>query len=156
MGRRYTVTFSGTSVVSAQDLFYLAAGSYSIALRTVAFGCVGSGQSAVELLPMSIKRFTGGITAGNSGAAITPVRVDHTDTAASYTARVNDTVRATTTSAVGVLAADAFNIVNGYYNQFEPLSAPRAPQNGALIVGLDVNPVGTRLMSGYVIVEEMT
>ena len=157
MGRRYTVTFSGTAVTAAQDLFFLnSTGSASIALRTVALGCVNSGQSAVELLPILVNRYTGGITAGTGGTAPTPQPIDPGDRAAIFTARVNDTTRSTTTSGTNSIIADAFNVVNGYFNQFEPLSAPRAWINGALVVRLELAPVASRTIAGYVIVEEVT
>lgn len=157
MGRRYTVTFSGTAVTAAQDLFFLnSTGSQSIALRTLAIGCVNSGQSAVELLPILVNRFVGGVTAGTGGTAPTPQPLDQGDKAATFTARVNDTTRATATSGTNALISDALNIVNGYFNQFEPQSVPRAWIGGALVVRLELAPVASRTLAGYVVVEEMS
>jgi len=100
MGRRfYTVPFDAVTVAAAQDLFEITPADdkpiaiYGITLDNVA-GVADAGDAQEELLRLAVIR--GFTSSGSGGTAPTPVALDGNDTAAGFTAEVNNTTLANT------------------------------------------------------------
>ena len=97
--RFYTVTFDAVAVAAAQDLFELTpADDKPIAIVGLTLDNVGgtadAGDAQEELLRLSVIR---GFTAsGSAGSAATPTPLGPNDTAAGFSAEVNNTTLANT------------------------------------------------------------
>lgn len=112
-GRVYSVIFENVAVgTAAQDLFEITpADDKPVALLGLTLDNVGgtadAGDAQEELIRLSIIR---GFTAsGSGGSAPTPAPLNHIDTAAGFTAEVNNTTVATTGTSV-ILAAFGWNV----------------------------------------------
>src|SRR5215468_5644282 len=104
-GRPYTVTFKAVSVTLQQDFFYLKpAADKPIALWGFEVDNVGgtadAGDAQEELLDVAINYVPATVTVGSGGTAPTPNTLYPNDTAAGFTARVNDTTKATSSTTI--------------------------------------------------------
>lgn len=101
MSRVYTVPLSFTLTNAGGDADLCAlrpAADKPIRLRGLRLSQTSEvGDTQEEGIRITIRRFTATVTNGSGGSAVTPVPVDDIDTAAGFTARVNDTTVATTT-----------------------------------------------------------
>lgn len=157
MGRMYTVQFDNVSVSAAQDLFEITpASNKGIRLRGITVsqtGVADVGDAAEELLPVQIVR--GHTTGGSGGSAPTPVPLVPNDTAAGFTAEVNNTTIAsagTTTT----LFSDNFNVRSGYQFLFPDDMSPMASAgNTTIVVRMTRAPADAITLSGTLFVEEM-
>jgi len=155
-GRIYTVNFAAVAVAAAQDLFSLKAAAEKpieiIGLELTQVGNSDIGDAQEELLRFAFLR--GHTTVGSGGSAPTPRPVKANDTAAGFTARVNDTVIASAGTAVTTLES-AFNVRAGYLNWF-PLGT-ETDTNGTLylVVRLITAPADSITLSGTCYVREL-
>jgi hypothetical protein len=153
-GRIYTIPFRNVSVAAVQDLIAAYAGaSMAIELVSVSLGQIT--QTAVELVQLSIKRLPATVTAGSGGSSATPVPDTDTDAAATFTARVNDTVQATSGGTIVYPMPDVFNEVNGYQWIWPERARPSCKLSEALILSLDSAPAAARTMSGSMKAREL-
>ena len=113
MPRCYTVQFEDVTVSAVQDLFSLdAASDKPIELVALEFAQnTETGDAAEEQLRIKVTR--GNTTVGSGGTAPTPQPTSPNDTAAGFTARVNDTTQASAGTAVDLIST-AFNVRVGY------------------------------------------
>lgn len=101
MGRRYTVPFENVTVSAAQDLVSLLpnVGSFPAStaklLRVWVF-CTNTTLPTAQQLSLRVRRLSA-MVVGSGGSAGTEFPDDPGDAAANYTARINDTVKATGT-----------------------------------------------------------
>lgn len=134
-GRCYTVIFDNVSVSAAQDLFEITPADDKpveiVGLFLSQTGNSDIGDAAEECLPIQIIR--GHTTSGSGGTAPTPRPVDRTDTAAGFTAEVNNTTIASAGTTV-TLHADNFNVRVGYQNWWPEGTEPQASQGDTTIV----------------------
>jgi len=153
-GRTYTINFRGVSVAAVQDLCAAYCGaSMAIELVSITIGQIT--QTAVEILQISIEHLPATVTPGSGGSAFTPIRDTPTDAANTFTARINDTVQATTSGTLDYKHIDTFNLVNGYQWIWPERARPTAKLSEALILSLDTAPAATRTMSGQLKVREL-
>jgi hypothetical protein len=113
MPRCYTVQFENVAVTAVQDLFSLDAATDK-PIELVALELAQNtelGDAAEEQLRIQVIR--GNTTVGSGGSAPTPQPTSPGDTAAGFTARVNDTTPASAGTAVNLLST-AFNVRVGY------------------------------------------
>jgi hypothetical protein len=113
MPRVYTVEFENVAVTAAQDLFSLDAATDK-PIELVALELAQNtelGDAAEEQLRFRVIR--GHTTVGSGGSAPTPQPTSPGDTAAGFTARVNDTTIASAGTAVNLLST-AYNVRVGY------------------------------------------
>lgn len=156
-GRGYTVQFDNVSVSAIQDLFEITPADDKpvaiVGLFLSQTGVADVGDAAEELLPVQIIR---GFTAsGSGGSAPTPVALSPIDTAAGFTAEVNNTTVATTGTSV-TLHSDNFNVRVGYQNWWPEDAAPAASQaNTTIIVRLTRAPADAITLSGTLYVKEL-
>ena len=153
MGREYSVSFSAVAVTAAQDLFEITpADDKPVNILGLFIGQTSdAGDAADELLQVSIIR--GFTTSGSGGSAPTPAPLDPIDTAAGFTAEVNNTTVANTGTSV-TLHTDTFNVRAGYQIWFPPECYPRASQANTTIVVRITAPADSLTMSGTLYVQE--
>jgi hypothetical protein len=154
MPRVYAVPFSAVAVSAAQDLWELTpADDKPLEIVGIELGQTSdAGDAQDELLQISIIR--GHTTSGSGGSAATPVPLNPNDTAAGFTAEVNNTTVAsagTTTT----LHTGAWNVRAGYINWFPEESRPQAGQGNTTIVVRQTAPADALTVSGVLYVREL-
>jgi hypothetical protein len=153
--RIYSVGFASVNVTAAQDLIMVIAGaSKMLELHEASLDCIVSGTS-VQNLAVSFKIMPATVTNGSGGSAPTPQSMMSGDAAATFTARANDTTRATTSGTARTFKTGALNTINGYIWLPAPEDRPLISISQALVFGLDGAPSGSITMSGNLIVREI-
>jgi hypothetical protein len=156
-GRAYVVTFTNVAVSAVQDLFELtAAANKPCALAALNLGQFSdAGDAQDELLRIEIGR--GNTTSGSGGGTFTPVPMDPNDSAAGFTAEINNTTQATGGTRA-LLHADTFNVRSGY-NYIWPFDLrPKFNATSganALCVALPGAPADSLTCSGSAIIVEL-
>lgn len=160
LGRAYTVTFAATAVTAVQDLWYIKpAADKGVYIEYCEVNNVGgtadAGDAQEELLRVEIIRLPATVTVGSGGTAPTPTPLAVNDTAASFTARVNDTTVATTSGTAKTVIASGFNVRTGWL--WAPVPEHRIPVANAeaLVVRLNLAPADSINLSGTLIVREL-
>lgn len=153
-GRTYAVTFSAVAVTAAQDLFEITpADDKPVEIVGIELGqSSDAGDAMDELLQISIIR--GHTTSGSGGSAPTPAPLGPNDTAAGFTAEVNNTTTASTGTTV-TLHTGCWNVRAGYINWFPEESRPQASQANTTIVVRQTAPADSITMSGTLYVREL-
>lgn len=153
-GRIYTVTFSAVAVTAAQDLFELTpADDKPIEIIGIELGQTSdAGDAMDELLQISIIR--GYTSSGSGGSAATPAPLNPNNTAAGFTAEINNTTVANTGTAV-VLHTGCWNVRAGYINWFPESCRPTASQSNTTMVVRSTAPADALTMSGTLYVREL-
>lgn len=156
MSRVYTVVFGAVSCSAAQDFFEISPADDKpcqiVGLSLCQTGNSDVGDAAEECLRFSIIR--GYTASGSGGSAPTPIPVNPIDTAAGFSAEVNNTTVANTGTAV-VLHEDSFNVRAGYINWWPEGSEPTASQaNTTMVVRLNSAPADAITLSGTLYVRE--
>ena len=158
MSRIYTVVFQGTVTAAGTDTDWLElspADDKPVKLRGLKIGQLSEvGDAAEEGLRFSIIRLPATVTSGSGGSAPTPQKIDSSDSAAAFTAEVNNTTVATTSGTAETIEEFAWNIRNSPYETWwpDPEFAPKAKQGEALVVRMQTT-LGddiTACMTAYV------
>lgn len=142
MGRIYTVTFQGTITNAGGDqdlLEILPADDKPVLLRGFRLSQISeTGDAAEEGVRISVMRLPATVTSGSGGSSPTPAPLDSTDSAAGFTAEVNNTTVATTNGTAVTLEEMGWNIRNSPCDFWYPDErfCPKARQGEALIVRL--------------------
>lgn len=154
-GRIYTVIFSAVSVSAAQDLFEITpADDKPIEIIGIELGQSSDfGDANDEGLQLSIIR--GFTSSGSGGTAPTPAPLSPSDTAAGFTAEVNNTTVATT-GTTATLWTSCWNVRAGYINWWPEGMRPTATQANTTIVVRQTAPVDAITMSGTLYVRELS
>lgn len=154
IGRVYAVTFSAVAVSAAQDLFEITpADDKPVEIVGIELGqSSDAGDAADELLQISIIR--GHTTSGSGGSAPTPAPLNPNDTAAGFTAEVNNTTTASTGTTT-TLHTGCWNVRAGYINWFPEGARPTAAQGNTTIVVRQTAPADAITMSGTLYVREL-
>jgi hypothetical protein len=154
MLRPYSVQFNNVSISAAQDLFGIYCGA-NMAVVLMEFQLSADASSAVAELRLLIKRLPATVTAGSGGTAPTPAALGSSDSASTFTARANDTTRATTSGTAVNLFAASINVLNGWQFLPPPEYRPTFRPNEACIIGMEVAPGAATVFDGYVVVGEL-
>lgn len=153
-GRTYAVIFNAVAATAAQDAFEITPAddkpceivSIHIAQTTEA------GDAQDEMLGVQIIR--GFTTSGSGGSAPTPAPMRPADTAAGFTAEVNNTTLANTGTTT-TLHSDAFNVRAGW-TYIPPLDArPVVNQGNTTLVVRLTAPADSVTFNGTMIVREL-
>jgi len=152
--RVYAVPFKNVSIAAVQDIIGIYAGS-SKALEIHEIRLGQTSITTASQLRVTMRRLPATVTSGSVGAAVTPVPQNKNDTAATFTARANDTTQATTSGTALDYTPDVWNLVNGYDMLYAPEDRPVINPNEAFIVSLDQTPGSSMNSSGVVIVAEL-
>ena len=153
MGRIYKVTFENVTTSAAQDLVaaYGASGKMC-KLRRVWAECYTATPTS-QNLGYRVRFLPATVTPGTGGGAATPQKTDQGDASATFTARINDTSKATTTGTASIFEEGAAHILAGYDKSFEaPLTFGAST---AVVFELLSTPSGSVALSGGVEVEEI-
>lgn len=154
MPRVFTVTFSAVSVSASQDLFEItaAAGKPLRILKLKLHQTSDKQDAEEEILTLAVK--TGATSSGSGGTAPTPQPVKGSIGAASFTAEVNNTTKA---SGGTIVTKD----IDGW-NVRAPFSYPWTPETTIEVAGgeratveLVSTPADALTMSGTLYVEEI-
>ena len=153
-GRIYAITFSAVAVSAAQDLFELTpADDKPIEIVGIELGQTSdTGDAMDEQLQISTIR--GYTTSGSGGSSATPVPLNPNNSAAGFTAEVNNTTVANTGTAV-TLHTGCWNVRAGYINWFPEGCRPIAGQGNTSIVVRSTAPADALTMSGTLYVREL-
>lgn len=160
LGRLYVVEFHAVSIAAQQDLFYLKPAAdkiiwvEDIVLNNVG-GTADAGDAQEEMLSIEIIRLPSTVTVGSGGSSVTPTPVAMNDAAAGFTARTNDTTKATTSGTALNVRSDGWNVRVPYLYPPAPEDVPLAANPTALVVRLNTTPADALTCSGTVLVREL-
>jgi hypothetical protein len=154
MPRAYSVVFSGVSVTAAQDLFQIiGAAGKTLKVKRIALSDVDTTLPAGQMLQLRARFLPATVSNGSGGSSPTPQPMDPGDAAASFTAKANNTSKATTSGTAVVLYAGGCHLFSGLDYSFtkEPIIGP----SEAFVFELLSTVSATCIMSGQVDVEEI-
>lgn len=157
LGRLYAVSFENVAVTAAQDLFDIAPATNKPCRLHACYISQSTevGDAQEEMLRLKIIR--GLATVGSGGGTFTPVPLNENDSAAGFTARINDTTVAVVgAGATEVLWAESFNERVGW--QYLPTPEMRPFCSAAktrIVVTMLTTPADSVTMNGTLIVEEI-
>lgn len=159
-GRAYTVEFHNVGIAAQQDLFYIKPAADKIcAIEAVYLSNVGiaadAGDAQEELWDLEIIRVPATVTVGSGGNSFTPNPLSTNDAAAGFTARINDTTKATTSGSLLVLHSDGINIRVPYVWMPPPEHRILVANAQAIVVRLNSTPTDSVTMNGTCIVREL-
>lgn len=161
LGRLYTVPFVSVAVSAQQDWFYIKPAADKPVIIEYGFvsnvgGAADAGDAQEELLSVEGLLVPATVTVGSGGSAPTPVPVLDDDTAASFTARVNDTTKATTSGTLKDKYAGGFN-VRAAWEWYPPPEHRIWVKNAtAFVFRLNSTPADALTLSGYLLVREFS
>lgn len=159
MGRLYYVSFAAVAVTAQQDLIYIkpAADKPCLveALKLAASGgAADAGDAQEELFDVQTIRLPATVTVGSGGSSFTPIPQNPADAAAGFTARINDTTKATTSGSAQALDPDGMNNRAPYLELPIPEHAFWVANAQALVFRLNTTPADSILLSGSARVRE--
>jgi len=152
--RFYSIQFNNVSVSAAQDLFSVLS-TASKAFRLCEFQLSADASTTTSELRLSIKRLPSTVTVGSGGSAVTPQPMLSTDSAATVTARSNDTTRATTSGTAATLFSASINVLNGWQFLPPPEYRPTFALSQAMVIGMEVAPASAIVFDAYAVIEEI-
>lgn len=160
IGRAYAVEFHNVSVAAQQDFFYIKPAADKICIIEALYlsnvgGAADAGDVQEELLRIELIRVPATVTAGSGGGAMTPNPISTNDTAAAFTARINDTTVATTSGTNLNLHSDGMNIRVPYVWMPPPEHRILVANAQALVARLVSTPADAVSMNGTMIVREL-
>jgi hypothetical protein len=153
MSRVYSVQFNNVAVTVAQDLFELTPADDK-PIELIAAVVTVRDSETNEQFTCTVQRRSGAFTGGSGGSAPTPVKASSIDTAAGFTAEVNNTTRATG-GTQEILHAEGWPSQGGWGFTPTPGAEPRAIQGEALVIGLENAPGASTNFNGTVWVREL-
>ena len=160
IGRLYTVEFHAVAITAQQDLFYIKPAADKLCFiemvkLAVSGASADAGDTQEELFDISLLRVPTVVTASAAGNAATPTPISFNDAAASFTARTNDTTKATSTGTILNLDSDGMNSRVPYI--YLPAPEHRLPvaNPNAIVCRLNTTPADSILMSGTMLVREL-
>jgi hypothetical protein len=111
----YTVSFENVTWTAVQDLVSVkGAGLFVCRVRRVWFGMTNTTLQTAQGVRLNLKKSTATFTAGTGGSAATPRPLEGA-TAATFTARVNDTAQGTTSGAFTSLYPSGLHNYGGFH-----------------------------------------
>ncbi len=150
----YTVQFNGVAVTAQQDLFEItaASGKPVVILGFDLSQTTELGDAAEEQLLILLK--SGQSTSGSGGTAPTPVATDSSGSAASFTAEVNNTTKASTGTIV-THAAYSWNVRTPLSVLFTQEQQLLMAASRRFTVELASTPADSITMNGTIWVQEI-
>lgn len=154
MYRRYTASFENVTISAAQDLVSLkGVGLFVGRVRRVWFGMSNTTLQTAQGIRLNVKKSTATFTVGSGGGAATP-RPLTGSTAATITARINDTTPGTTSGAFTTLYPIGIHNYGGLNLNLGD-GGPTFGLNEAIIFELLSTVSGTCVFSGGVEFDEI-
>lgn len=160
LGRLYAVGFNAVSIAAQQDFFYIKPAADKICvIEAVYLSNVGvaadAGDAQEELLDLRIAYVPATVTVGSGGGAFTPNPLSVNDTAAGFTARINDTTKATSSGTIIWRHSDGWNVRVPYVYLPPPEHRTIVANAAAITFQLYSTPTDAVLCSGTMLVREM-
>lgn len=160
IGRLYTVVFEAVSCTVQQTLFYVKPAADKICILEGVYisnagGTADAGDAQEELYDIVMNRMPATVTVGSGGTAPTPQPVATNDAAAGFTARVNDTTKATTSGTASIMHSDGFNVRIPYVWLPPPEHRHLVGNAQAWICNLNTTPNDAILLNGTALVREI-
>ncbi len=160
LGRAYAVVFVGVSITAQQDLFYIKPAADKICfIEEIKLANVGiaadAGDAQEEMLGVELLYVPATVTVGSGGTAPTPQPLAINDTAAGFTARVNDTTKALSSGTIVSRDSDGWNNRVPYIYLPAPEHRPIVANAAAMVFRLNSTPTDAFLVSGRMIVREL-
>jgi hypothetical protein len=160
IGRLYSVVFTAVSVSAQQDFIYIKPAADKICVIEAIYlgtsgGAADAGDAQEELLDVELIYLPATVTVGSGGTSYTPSPVAINDAAAGFTARINDTTKASTSGTAVVRHPDGFN------NRIPYVYAPPAEHRelvanaAAIVFRLNTTPADPITLSGDMRVREL-
>jgi hypothetical protein len=159
LGRAYSVNFVNVAATAQQDFFYIKpAADKPCVIEAVYIGATGgtadAGDAQEELWDVELIRIPATVTVGSGGTAMTPNPLNTSDTAAGFTARVNDTTKATTSGTALVIHADGMNQRIPYIFTPPPEHRLIVANTQAAVFRLNTTPADSITLNGTMYVRE--
>lgn len=160
LGRAYAVEFHNVAIAAQQDLFYIKpAADKPCLIEEIKVSNVGiaadAGDAQEELWDVELIRVPATVTVGSGGTAPTPNPLAANDAAAGFTARVNDTTKATTSGTLLNQDSDGTNIRIPYLWVPAPEHRPVVANAQAIVFRLNSTPTDSVTMNGRMLVREI-
>lgn len=160
LGRIYAVEFHNVAITAQQDLFYIKPAADKICIIEAIYlsnigGAADAGDAQEELYDVEIIYVPATVTPSSGGASATPQPLMINDSTAGFTARTNDTSKATTSGSLANRHSDGWNVRIPY--QYTPLPEHRiiVANAAAIVFRLNTTPADSILVSGTMYVREM-
>lgn len=160
LGRAYVVSFQAVAMTAQQDLFYIKpAADKPVFIEQAKVAVIGGTADAAdaqeELLSIEQIYVPATVTAGSGGNSATPQPLAINDTAASFTARINDTTPATTSGSLTRRDSDGWNNRIPYLWLPAPEHRPIIASAAAWCLRLTTTPADSITVNGSLIVREI-
>jgi len=160
LGRLYAVEFHAISVAAQQDFFYIKPAADKICvIEAIYLSNVGiaadAGDAQEELLDVRIAYVPATVTVGSGGGAYTPTPLLVNDAAAGFTARINDTTKATSSGTIIWRHSDGWNVRVPYVYLPPPEHRTVVANAAAITFQLYSTPTDAVLVSGTMLVREL-
>lgn len=155
MGRIYRVPFNAVAVTAQQDLFEITAASNK-PCRIHAWMVTQSsevGDAQEEGLNLVIKRGNSSTTSGSGGTAPTPVPQNPNDSAAGFSAEVNNTTKMSG-GTITLEEPHCWNVRAPHLMVYTPETRPVILPGERKTLELATTPADSITMSGFMIIEE--
>lgn len=152
--RLYTVSIDAVAVSATQDLF----GLLATANMAIKIHCIELGQKTLtswEAKELKLVRNPATATVGSGGNSATPRPLNPGDSAATFTARINDTTPQTTSGTQAILMSRVWEFLNGFFWMPAPEDRPIIKPSEGCALKLPTAPSGSMTVSGYMLVEEL-
>lgn len=160
LGRIYVVEFHAVAVSAQQDFFYIKPAADKICfIEEIKIANVGiaadAGDAQEELLAVELIYVPATVTVGSGGGAFTPLPLAINDTAAGFTARINDTTPATTSGSLSRRDTDGWNVRIPYIYLPAPEHRAIVSNAAAIVCRLSSTPTDAITTSGRMMVREL-
>lgn len=160
LGRLYVVEFHGVSISAQQDLFYIKPAADKICfVEQVKLSNVGvaadAGDAQEELFDVELCYVPATVTASAGGNSFTPKPLAINDTAAGFTARINDTTKATSSGTIDNRDSDGWNVRIPYIWLPAPEHRPIVSNAAAFVFRLNSTPTDAITCNGSMLVREL-
>jgi hypothetical protein len=154
MPREYEVTFEDVAVSAAQDLLQIKGGTGKmLRILSVNVGSTDTTAPTSQQIKLRCRFLPTTVTDGSGGTTPTPAAIDPGDAAATFTAKANNTTKATTSGTAVVLKEAGAHIAAGWEWGF--IKPPVVGPSQSFVFELLSTVSGTVHLSGGATVEEI-
>ncbi len=153
-GRFYNIPIDGVAVSAPQDLFGLLA-TANMAFQVWELYLGQKTLTTAEMRQIVCKCMPATATVGSGGSAATPRKLGGSgDTAATFTARINDTTPQTTGGTAEVVYSDVWYFTNQNFIWLPRKTGRIIQPSQGFVVNLPTAPSGSMTVSGNLVVRE--
>lgn len=152
--RLYSVSFTDVAITATQDLFgILTTANMAIKIHTIELG--QRTLTTWEAKSVRLVRNPAAVTVGSGGNVATPRPLNPGDSAATATARINDTVNQVTAGTQAIMFSRDWEFLNGFFWMPAPEQRPIIAPSSGCALQLVVAPSASMTCSGYIEFEEL-